>query len=95
MAVFCAGTGSFVWQTVFGLLLAAIAAPLMPFAVSTIVAVPVMYLLTLLENRNVIRMAIFIVFLAGFFVLYNYVLSMLTEYFLHSGVGQELSLIHI
>ena len=89
MAVFCAGTGSFVWQTVFGLLLAALAAPLMPFAVSTIVAVPVMYLLTLLENRNVIRMAIFIVFLAGFFVLYNYVLSMLTEYFLHSGVGQE------
>lgn len=89
MAVFCAGTGAFVWHTVFGLLLAAVLAPLMPFALSTLLAIPVLYLAALLENRNIIRLVLFIVVLAGFFVLYNYVLSMLTEYFLHSGVGQQ------
>ena len=91
MAVFCAGAGVFTAQTVGGLLLAAVAAPLMPFALSTLLAVPVMYLLALLEHRNIIRLALFIAVLAGFFALYNYVLSMLTEYFLHSGVGQETS----
>lgn len=89
MAVFCIGAGAFGWQLIGGLVIGAIAAPLVPFALSTLISVPVMFVLVLLENRNLIRLIIFIVFLAGFFVLYNYILSMLTEYFMHSGVEQE------
>lgn len=68
------------------LLLAVLFAPLVPFAVATILVVPTMYVLTLLENHNIIKLVIFILLLSVGFVIYNYILNFLAEYYIHNTV---------
>lgn len=73
---------SFVFQT----LLATLFAPLIPFAFATIFAVPAMFVLTLLENKNITKLILFLVALAVGFFLYSRVLNFLAEYYVHQRV---------
>lgn len=74
--------GYFGWM-----LLAIFFAPMVPFAIATILVVPTMFILTLLNNQNVIKLIIFLVILAGLFVLYSLILNFLAEYYIHRKIG--------
>ncbi|MCH5152468.1 MAG: hypothetical protein J1F68_00705 [Clostridiales bacterium] len=74
---------------VIGILLGVIFAPMVPFALSTLIAIPLMYVTSKLETHNIIRLSIFIVALVGFFVLYNYVLTVLADYFIHRNMSTD------
>lgn len=79
--------------TVFGILLCALMSSLMPFAFSTIIAIPVMFVLSLLENRNFIKLAIFVCVLIAFFILYNYIIQMLADYFINKGRNEDTKIV--
>ena len=68
---------------VFGIILAAILLPIVPFALSIFIAIPIMYLSTLLKRQNVIKIILFIILLVGLFVAYYYVLNVLAKFFIH------------
>ena len=93
LTVFGLALKIFTAQYFFGILICAFLSPALPFAISLVVAIPVMYALSLLENKNTVKLILFIVVLAAFFVLYNYVLSVLAEYFLHNNVSSETSIV--
>ena len=82
-----AGTVSFVG--ILGIMVGALFAGLLPFALSMIIVIPVMAVLSLLENRNVIKMLIFVVAIIVFFVVYNIILQMLAEYFLNRNPAED------
>ncbi len=86
LTVASAALGIFGWKFALGLIVAAVLAPMVPFALSAVLSLPVMYMLSVLENRNIIKLAIFVVVLAGFFVLYNFVLTFLADYFIYKNV---------
>lgn len=69
------------------LLLAVLFAPLIPFAFATILVVPTMFIMVALKNQNTVKLIIFLLFLIGAFVLYNYVLNFLAEYYVHQKVN--------
>ena len=72
-----------------GVLMGAFFAPMVPFAVSTLVAIPVMWIASKLENRNIVRLVIFIVVLIALFVLYNYLLTILADYFIKLNINPD------
>lgn len=61
-------------------------APMIPFAISTILAIPVMFVLRLLENHNIVKLSIFIVLLSAVFIGYNYLLSFLADFYITQRV---------
>lgn len=69
------------------ILLAIVFAPLVPFAIATLLVVPTMYLLSVLENHNIIKLIIFVLLISAGFVLYNYILNFLAEYYIHNTVN--------
>ncbi len=71
------------------LALAVVFAPLVPFAVATVLVVPTLYILTLLENHNIIKLIIFILLLTVAFVAYNYILNFLAEYYIHNTLNVD------
>lgn len=73
---------------VLGVILGAAFMPFVPFALSTFVAIPVMYVISLLEKHRVVRLVIFVLFLAGCFVLYDYILTVLAQFFIHNNWEQ-------
>lgn len=74
---------------IFGIILGALFAPLIPFAVSLLISIPIMYVTLKLERRHIISLIIFIVFLVGAFALYNYVLTILADYFINSQMTAD------
>lgn len=78
-------SGAYIGWLVF----AAFLAPMIPFAVATILVVPTMFVLTLLDNQNIAKLIIFLLILAGLFVLYSFVLNFLTEYYIHQKVDSK------
>lgn len=78
-------SGAFVGRVI----LATFFAPILPFAVGTILAVPSMYISALLENHGFIKLVLFIGVLVGALVLYNYVLDLLADYFIHKRIEEE------
>lgn len=71
------------------LVLAMFFAPMIPFAVATILVVPTMFVLNLLNNQNVVKLIIFLIVLAGLFVLYSFVLNFLAEYYIHQRIDSK------
>lgn len=71
---------------VFGTLFSAVLLPLVPFSVSLLLTIPIMFVLTLLENRNVLKLIIFILVLVALFVLYSIVLNFLADYYISKRV---------
>lgn len=72
-----------------GVFVAALIGPVIPFAVSVVVAVPTMFLLNLLENHNYIKLFIFITGVVVFFVAYDYILRMMADYFIYQRISNE------
>ncbi len=72
-------TASFIFGTILGILFL----PIVPFALSIFIAIPIMYINTLLKKHNFIRLILFIAFLVACFVLYYYLLNVLANFFIH------------
>ena len=74
---------TFVYGT--GIILGIIFMPLIPFGLSVFLAIPIMYVNSLLKRNDVARLIIFIVVLAGLFALYYYILTSLAQFFIHKN----------
>ncbi len=72
---------------VLRVLLSTFFAPMIPFAFATILSVPTMLIITLLEYHNYIKLGIFIIGLCASFTLYSYVLDFLAEYYIHQRLN--------
>ncbi len=68
---------------VMGVLLGVLLMPLFPFALSIFIAIPAVYFMTLLERHNIVRLVLFVLFLAAAFALYYYLLTVLAKFFIH------------
>ncbi len=68
---------------VFGIILGVLFLPIVPFALSIFIAIPIMYISTILKKHNVIRLILFIAFLVAAFVVYYYLLRVLAQFFIH------------
>ena len=89
MGVLGIATGMFTFEYFLGLCATALIGPVIPFAVSVIVAVPVMFVLNLLENHNYVKLFIFILGIVAFFVTYDYILRMMADYFIYQRISNE------
>ncbi len=88
MLVFGWAMGCITASFVFGIILGVIFLPMIPFALSTLLAIPIMYISSLLKKYNVIQLIIFIIFLAGLFTLYYFVLTALAKFFINRNWEQ-------
>lgn len=89
LSIVSAAVGGFSLVRFMGIIVAAVVSSLIPFALSIIIAIPVMGILSLLENQNAVKMGIFISVICLFFILYNYILQMLADYFMANGASAE------
>lgn len=89
MSVFALAAEIFTFRYFIGLIIASAFAPAVPFAVSTLIAIPVMYILTVLENHNYVKLVIFVVALVAFFIAYDYLLNVMAEYFINQKVSNQ------
>ena len=89
MIVFGIAGGIISVAYIFGIILGALFAPLIPFAISLLISIPIMFIALKLENHNIISLIIFIIFLIGAFALYNYVLTVLADYFINSQMAAD------
>lgn len=87
MIVFGSSVGIITGAFIIRLLLTTFLSPLIPFAFATLFVVPVMYILTLLENKNITKLILFLIFLASAFFLYSRLLNFLAEYYVHQNIG--------
>lgn len=83
MVVFGVAMHCFTALYILGVLLGIVLMPLVPFALSVLIAIPVVYATTFLERYGLIRLLLFIVFLVGCFFLYDYILTVLARFFIH------------
>lgn len=83
MIVFGIAMQCFTALYVLGILLGILLLPMIPFALSVLIAIPVVYATTFLERYNIVRLILFIVFLVGCFLLYDYILTILARFFIH------------
>lgn len=90
MLIFGWSTGVLSGAFVGWLVLAIFFAPMIPFSIATILVVPTMLILTLLDNQNVIKLLLFLVVIAGLFVLYSIFLNFLAEYYVHQRVDSSM-----
>ncbi len=91
MVLLGVATGAISVKFVFAILLGVFFAPMVPFALSTLISIPVMWILSLLEHKNIVKLLIFIAFVVLFFVLYDQILTMLANFFIHKNIGTESS----
>ena len=83
MMVFGWAVGCITFVYVLGVLLGTLLLPLLPFGLSVFLALPIMYVDSLLKKHNVVKLISFIVLLVGLFALYYYILTVLAEFFIH------------
>lgn len=87
MTIVFGAAGTLTFLSFLGIVIGVLFSALLPFALSMIVAIPVMAVMSLLENRNIIKMLIFVAVVIVFFVLYNIILQMLADYFFDPEVA--------
>ncbi len=68
---------------IFGTILSVILLPVAPFALSILIAIPIMYLSSLLKRQNIIKIILFIVVLVALFIAYYHILNALAKFFIH------------
>lgn len=68
-----------------GIILGVVFIQLFPFGLSVLLAIPIMYISSLLKKHNIIKLIIFIILLAGLFALYYYILNVLAQFFIHQN----------
>ena len=89
MTVCALAAGALSWPAFGGIVLGALLSPFVPFVLSMLISVPVLFCMAFLENRNIVKLILFIAVLAGGFVLYNYLLTVLADYFLNKNMSAE------
>ena len=85
MLVFGWATSCINFVFICGMILGVVFLPMIPFALSIFIALPIMYLNMLLKKHNIIQLILFIVFLAGLFILYYFVLTALAKFFIYKN----------
>ena len=83
MLVFGVAMGCLSWTFLLGMVLSAVLLPTLPFALSIFIAIPAVYLSSLLEKHGILRLIVFVVVLVGAFLLYYYLLTVLAQFFIH------------
>ena len=83
MVVFGVAMKCITFVFILGVILGTILMPLIPFALSIFIAIPVMYLVTLLERHTFVMLGVFVAVLVGAFFLYDYILTALAQFFIH------------
>lgn len=78
-------TASFVFSSLF----ATILLPLIPFGISLIISVPFMFLGEKLQNKNIVKLIIFIIIFVGLLTLYSLVLRFMADWFIHAKNNKE------
>lgn len=71
---------------VLRVLLSALFAPIVPFGIATMLVVPTMYFVVSLQNHNFLKLIVFLIIIAGVFVLYSMLLNFLAEYYIYQKV---------
>lgn len=89
LAVFGWATSMLSVDFLLGALLASVLATFIPFGLGTLLTVPVIYVVSALENRNVLKLLLFTLLLTGALVLYDYILSLLAEYFIYQRISDD------
>lgn len=74
---------------VLRVLLASVFAVLLPFGLGTLLTVPVMYVKAAIQNKNVLKLILFVLVLSGALFLYDYLLNLLAEYFIYQRISNE------
>ena len=74
---------------VFSTLFAAILAPLVPFAISLVISVPFMYLSSFLQNKNIVKLILFIILFAGIITVYALMLTFMADFYIHAKNNKE------
>ncbi len=83
MIVFGIAMKCFTFVYFLGIVLGVLLMPIVPFVLSIFIAIPTVYVTTLLERHGIARLIVFVVVLVGAFVLYYYILENLAEFFIH------------
>lgn len=89
MIIYGASVGIVSVAFIFRLILSALLSPLIPFALASLFAIPTMYVLTKLENKNILKLILFLLILALAFFLYSRVLNFLAEYYINQSVDAD------
>lgn len=71
---------------VLRLIPACLLAPLIPFAFATLFVVPVAYIMTLIEDKNWLKLILFLILLAVSFFIYSKFLNFLADYYIYQRV---------
>lgn len=74
---------------VLRLIPACLLAPIVPFAIATLFVVPVAYIMTLIEDKNWLKLILFLVILGVSFFLYSKFLNFLADYYIHQRVDAD------
>ncbi len=74
---------------VLRVLLASLFAVFLPFGLGTLLTVPVMYAKSAIQNKNILKLILFVLLLSGALFLYDYILNLLAEYFIHQRISSE------
>lgn len=69
--------------------LSSLFAPLVPFGIATLLVVPTMYIITLLQNRNILKLILFLVVIVGLFALYSVLLNFIANYYINQKVDKD------
>lgn len=89
MAVYAFAAGVLTWPLLGGIVLGAVLAPFVPFVLSTLICIPVLFAMSFLENRNIVKLVLFILLLAAGFILYDYLLNVLADYFINKNISSD------
>lgn len=74
---------------VFSSLFATILLPLVPFAISLVISVPFMYLVSYLSNKNIAKLVIFIIGFVILLAIYSLVLRFMADWYIHAKNNVE------
>ena len=85
MIVFGIAAHCITFVYILGVLLGVIFMPVIPFGLSVFLAIPMVYLSSMLENHKIAGLVVFILLLVGAFLLYDYILTVLAQFFIHKN----------
>lgn len=89
MLVFGYATNFLTVVYVLRVLLSSVFAVFLPFGLGTLLTVPVMFAKSAIQNKNLLKLILFVIVLSGGLFLYDYLLNLLAEYFIHQRISNE------
>lgn len=89
MIIYGASVGIVSFAFILRLIGTSLLSPLIPFALASLFAIPTMYVLTKLENKNILKLILFLLILGLAFFLYSRILNFLAEYYINQSVNAD------